>query len=107
LIDCLHAGKPVLASNIGEVRNMLATGDGLAGEVFDLENWTIPIEVVGGIILQLANDPDTYRELVRRVPLAAAKFDSKKMADEYEAVYQQCMLKANRSVVPMTRQPVT
>ena len=37
LIDCLLSGKPVLASDVGEIRYMLDSTDGLAGELFDLE----------------------------------------------------------------------
>ena len=44
LIDCLLSGKPVLASDIGEIRHMLDSDDGLAGELVDLEEWEIPVE---------------------------------------------------------------
>ena len=37
LIDCVLSGKPVLASDVGEIRYMLDSTDGLAGELFDLE----------------------------------------------------------------------
>src|SRR5690606_2002964 len=43
LIDCLRSGKPVIASNVGEIRQMLVAGDGIAGELFDLDNWEIDI----------------------------------------------------------------
>lgn len=87
LIDCLHSRKPVLASNIGEIQNMLKSDDGLAGELFDLEDWTIPVEAVGNIILKLANDQSSYYRLLSQVPSAAAKFDPEVMVDKYEAVY--------------------
>jgi glycosyltransferase involved in cell wall biosynthesis len=88
IIDCLYAGKPVLASNIGEIRNMLATEKGLAGELFDLENGEIPVESVGQLILKLANEQDAYQALLGRVPLAAHKFNPERMVDKYEAVYR-------------------
>jgi glycosyltransferase involved in cell wall biosynthesis len=88
LIDCLCAGKPLLASNIGEISNMLATKDGFAGELFDLKNGNIPVESVGQIILKLANEPDSYQALLDRLPLAANKFNVDLMVDQYEAVYK-------------------
>jgi glycosyltransferase involved in cell wall biosynthesis len=94
LIDCLHAGKPFLASDVGEIRSMLDSGEGPAGELFDLVEWQIPIETVGQIILELANDPEAYQRLLRRVPLAAARFDTSLMVDKYEAVYRSCMITA-------------
>jgi glycosyltransferase involved in cell wall biosynthesis len=91
LIDCLQSGKPVLASNIGEVHHMLDSEGGLAGELFDLEDWAIPVEAVGQIILKLANDQGAYQDLLCRAPLAATKFDPGRMVDKYEAVYGECL----------------
>ncbi|MDR3371556.1 glycosyltransferase [Rhodoferax sp.] len=87
LIDCLLSGKPMLASNIGEIHRMLDSEGGLAGELVSLNDWTIPIETVGQVILTLANDPFAYQRLLHCVPLAAAKFDTDVMTDNYEEVY--------------------
>jgi glycosyltransferase involved in cell wall biosynthesis len=91
LIDCLQSGKPVLASNIGEIHRMLDSEGGLAGELFDLEDWAIPVEAVGQIILKLANDHGAYQALLGRTPLAATKFDPGRMVEKYEAVYGECL----------------
>jgi glycosyltransferase involved in cell wall biosynthesis len=88
LIDCLLSGKPVIASDIGEIRHMLDSDDGLAGAMITLEDWVIPVEAVGQIILTLANDSLAYQRLLIRVPLAAAKFDTSVMVDNYEEVYR-------------------
>lgn len=91
VIDCIYAGRPVLASNIGEIKNMLWTEAGLAGEVFDLAEWKIPVQSLGEIILSLANSPDKYGNLLERATLAARKFDPARMVDSYESVYQACI----------------
>jgi len=91
VIDCIYAGRPVLASNVGEIKNMLWTEGGLAGEVFELTEWKIPVESLGEIILSLANSPDKYRSLLERTGLAAKKFDPMQMVDSYESVYQTCL----------------
>lgn len=88
LIDCLLSGKPVLASDIGEIHQMLNTEKGLAGELVALEDWAIPVERVGQIILTLANDYLAYHRLLRCVPLVATKFDTRVMVDNYEEVYR-------------------
>jgi glycosyltransferase involved in cell wall biosynthesis len=87
LIDCLIAGKPMLASDIGEIRYMLDSPDGVAGVLVPLEDWTIPVENVGRIIVTLANDPSACQRLLSCVSSAAAKFDTQTMVDKYEAVY--------------------
>jgi glycosyltransferase involved in cell wall biosynthesis len=102
LIDCLHSGKPVLASNIGEIRNMLRSKDGLAGVLFDLEDWAIPVESVGRIILKLANDPCVYKGLLDHVPLAADKFDPGVMVDKYEAIYKGSLTATKSNAVSST-----
>jgi len=102
LIDCLMTGKPVLASNIGEIKQMLATNAGLAGLVFDLNNWQIPIESLAKIIREIANDPTHYKALVDRVKAAALKFDPIRMVEDYERVYINLIKEANNVTTTST-----
>jgi glycosyltransferase involved in cell wall biosynthesis/SAM-dependent methyltransferase len=90
LIDCLHAGRPMLASNIGEIAHMLAAREGLAGGLFDLEDWTIPVEKVAELIVRSLEEGGYYQSMLARVPNAAAKFDPHVMVNAYETVYQHC-----------------
>ncbi|WP_455230108.1 glycosyltransferase [Geopseudomonas aromaticivorans] len=93
LIDCLLSGRPVIASDVGEIRYMLDSSDGLAGELFALNDWGVDVGVLGKIILKLANDNLAYEQLLCRVPLAVIKFDACSMVDKYEDVY--CGVLAN------------
>jgi glycosyltransferase involved in cell wall biosynthesis len=102
LIDCLMTGKPVLASNIGEINQMLATHAGLAGLVFDLNNWQIPIESLAKLIREIANDLAHYEALVNKVKAAAQKFDPNRMAEDYERVYINLIKEANIVTIPST-----
>ena len=88
IIDCLLAGKPVLASDIGEIRSMLDSPDGLAGELFNLYDWTLDTEIIGRIIVELANQASRYQALLSKVPYAAHKFSATAMVDSYENVYR-------------------
>ena len=88
LIDCILSGRPMLASNIGEIAAMLSAQDGLAGEVFELRDWQIPIAVVGKMIANLATNQVYYETLQRRVAEVATKFDVEVMVQKYEQVYQ-------------------
>lgn len=87
LIDCLQSGRPMLASAVGEIPCMLDSERGVAGIVFELDDWTISDERLGRLIADLANDADTYSELLARVPIAAAKFDFDEMVSKYENIY--------------------
>jgi glycosyltransferase involved in cell wall biosynthesis len=97
LIDCLRSGRPVLASNLGEIRHMMDSDEGLAGELFDLMDWEIDVVTVGKIIVSLANDDQHYRKLKSRVPAAAAKFDVAAMLEKYEEVYREILAAHGRS----------
>ena len=106
LIDCLQAGRPFLASDVGEIRYMLGSDEGLAGELFTLEEWRIPVEKVGQIIHTLANNPEVYQRLLRRVPLAVAKFNTDLLVDKYEEVYRRCLVSKYNGLkdVPVRRE---
>lgn len=87
VIDCLLAGKPVLATDLGEIRHMLNSQAGLAGELFALQDWKLNPEALGKVITELANQPARYEALCERVDLAALKFSTSTMVDRYEEVY--------------------
>lgn len=88
VIESLIAGTPVLASDIGEVRSMLTTADGMAGELFALnQDWQIDTDDLARIIADLASNPDAVARLRARVPSAAERFDPAQMAEKYGEVY--------------------
>lgn len=88
LIDCLLAGRPMLASCLGEIPDMLQ-GDGqLAGAVFDLvEGFVIPVKQVSQLMDRLANDSSMYEQMMLQVRSATAKFDPLMMTNQYEDFY--------------------
>ena len=91
LIECLSVGKPVVSTDIGEVKNMLTTDSGLAGVLHTLSDWTVDVQRLSEIILKLANDRDEYQQICNRVPEAASKFDPDKMIDNYINVYMDVL----------------
>lgn len=87
IIDCLHAGTPVLASDVGEISKMLDADGKIAGNLFTLNNWNIPVAQVAEIIVRCATDKAYYEQIRQSVPLAAKKFDPSVMLEKYHAVY--------------------
>lgn len=88
IIDCLKTGRPVIATNIGEIRRMLTGENGPAGELFELAEGQIPTEVLAGIICRLAADPQALSRLMAEVASAAGQFDPERMRDRYDHVYK-------------------
>lgn len=92
IIDCLFAGRPVLASNLGEIKYQLQTENGLsAGCIFDLEDWVIPINRVSEIVVKLANDKSFYESIKNNVKGARKKFDLSIISDKYLQIYYRCI----------------
>ncbi len=89
VIECLQAGRPVLASDIGETAKMIGTASGPAGGVFALENWKLPVKRIAELIAEYATDRGLHAEHLGRVSEAVKKFDPEKMLRSYEAVYQE------------------
>jgi glycosyltransferase involved in cell wall biosynthesis len=91
LIDSLLAGRPALASNVGEIASMLESPQGTAGHVFDLEDGRIPIARLAAFIRTVADDPALYDTMRSRVAAAAEKFDITHMTQRYEEVYESML----------------
>lgn len=90
VIDSLMAGRPVLASDIGEIRNQLMDDRGeLAGELFSLQDWKIDVTDLANRIIRIAQNETYYRVLTDRVPAARTKYDISKITKQYQAIYQK------------------
>jgi len=88
ITDCLFAGKPYIASDIGEIRNILTTKEGVAGAIFELDNWTIPVEAVAEIIAEFATDKEKYEKAKSLVSGAASRYTIEQVAKQYLNLFQ-------------------
>ena len=102
IIDCLNAGRPVLTSDLGEIPYMLTTLDGIAGVIFPLQNWQVPIEPLAQSIADLATHRDRVVKMAGRVAEAARRFDPELMRNRYDEVYLGVM--AQEIAGPAARQ---
>lgn len=94
VIESLLAGKPVLASDIGEVKYQLTTSDNeIAGMLFELDHWKINVQKLSEIISRIANDQILYDELCNRVPDAGKKFDIEKIVKKHLEIYNSALRK--------------
>jgi glycosyltransferase involved in cell wall biosynthesis/SAM-dependent methyltransferase len=90
IVDCLFAGKPYIASDIGEIRNMLTSGDGfVAGDIVVLEDWQVPIERAARSVAAFASDPGRYEAARRRVPGLSERYHIDIVAAQYVALFKR------------------
>ncbi|WP_269975615.1 glycosyltransferase [Dickeya lacustris] len=88
LIDCLLAGKPIIASNVGEIADMIKSPQGDAGVLFNLNDWKIPVNELASIFVELSNASSTKYDLLKdNVPHAASKFSEEKLFESYDSIY--------------------
>lgn len=89
VIESLLCGKPVLASNLGEIHNMLSLeGNALAGAVFELEDMKIPVGEVARMVADIAQNKKYYASMKKRAPRLASRYDILTVARQYLDVYQ-------------------
>jgi glycosyltransferase involved in cell wall biosynthesis len=88
VVDCLFAGRPYIASDVGDIRNMLTTPQGIAGEVIELENWEVPIEKVAQVIAAFATDSRKYKDVLALVEEVAHRYRIDVVARQYVRLFE-------------------
>ncbi|PIE83162.1 MAG: hypothetical protein CSA09_03610 [Candidatus Contendobacter odensis] len=91
VIECLFAEKPFIASDIGEIRNMLSVDGEIAGVVFPLDNWQIPINEVAQIIVDFSTNIKKYKKAQSCTKKAASRFEINNILKAYETAYKSVL----------------
>lgn len=93
IIEAFMSGIPVVASNLGEVENMITDSETKkkAGILFDLENGKVPVDKLASIIVELASNEQEYTQLKSNVEKVVNKFDITHVAEKYIEVYNSVL----------------
>ncbi|WP_122553412.1 glycoside hydrolase family 99-like domain-containing protein [Pseudomonas viridiflava] len=89
IVDCLFAGKPYIASDVGDIKNMLSAGESIAGTVIELEDWEVPVRHTGKMIASFASDDEVYRRALKLVPTVAARYKIDAVAKQYIDIFRR------------------
>lgn len=89
IVDCLFAGKPYIASDVGDIRNMLTIEDEVAGEVLCLEDWEIPIEKAAKIIAAFATDKNKHQHALALVKDVSSRYRIDAVAAQYVRLFER------------------
>jgi glycosyltransferase involved in cell wall biosynthesis len=94
IVEYLAGNKPVIATNIGEIPNMIKTNDDLAGILVEekdalglpsVEHFSLAIE-------QYLLNNNLYTKHKSLCALAFEKFELEKIVEEYELIYKIALL---------------
>lgn len=87
IVDCLFAGKPYIATDVGEIKNMLTLDDVMAGQVVSLHDWEVPIEEVAHTVAAYASNPAIYAKAIEPVSDLSQRFRIDVVADQYIKIF--------------------
>ncbi|WP_206364117.1 hypothetical protein, partial [Pseudomonas viridiflava] len=84
--------------DIGEIRSMLLTDDGMAGTLFELSEWEISVDKLADLVVELAApESGLLRNIRSQVPAAARKFDPEQLFKNYDIVYREALSLTQKS----------
>lgn len=90
LIEALMCGKPVIATDVAEVRHQLTDEEGeLAGELLTLHDGILDVQEIADAILKLSENRELYQKLQKRTLSATRKFNIRDIAAKYLAAYEE------------------
>ncbi|MGO4566522.1 glycoside hydrolase family 99-like domain-containing protein [Rhizobium sp. 2YAF20] len=87
IVDCLFAGKPYIATDVGEIRNMLSNGDEVAGAVLELNDWEVPVQETANIIVKFASRAEDYLDAKDRVSEIVQRYRIDVVAAQYVELF--------------------
>ena len=89
IVDCLFAGKPYIATDVGEIRNILTSSGEVAGEVLPLDDWQVPIEAVTKALVAYLDKGERYQEAARLAQLIANHYRIDAVIENYIKLFKQ------------------
>jgi len=90
VMEYLFCGKPVIATDVGEIGEMLhAPGGGLAGTLLDFNGDQISADQLAAAMQAYLDDPALRNRHAALAPAAFAKFDMGKCAAAYARLYAE------------------
>ncbi|GKQ63221.1 hypothetical protein KAM338_33980 [Aeromonas caviae] len=89
IVDCLFAGKPYIATGVGEIKNMLTTDEGIAGQVIELDDWEVPVSQVAQVIATYATDSEALHLAESMVEKAANRYKIDVVVEQYVSLFEK------------------
>lgn len=88
VMECLMCGRPVIATDIGEIGNQLRDSQGhMAGMLLSLRQGKVDVEQLAHCMCALAEHPAVYGQLRQAAERASEKFDIDMIAGKYLQLY--------------------
>jgi glycosyltransferase involved in cell wall biosynthesis len=89
IVDCLFAGKPYIATDVGEIRNILTSSGKVAGEVLQLDDWVVPIDAVTKALVTFVDKGERYQQATRLAQQIATHFRIDVVIEQYINLFKE------------------
>lgn len=90
IIEYLLCGKPVIATDVGEVRTMLTAPDGtMAGRLLDFARSTVSPIQLAGFMAELMDNAALRLTMSQAATQAAKRFDMRRCVEAYLTLYRR------------------
>ena len=96
ILEAFAVNTPVIATDIGEFRNMLTTPQGFAGEIIQLHDWQIDIDELKSAILRFVDDDVFYQQKKACVHTVQVRFSIDNLVNEHDRFYAWAMEHASK-----------
>lgn len=96
MIECFMAEKPIIASKIGEIPDMITTADDrIGGALVNLYRGKVRAGDLASALVKMIDDEGYYQECADAVRVLKNKFDLDAIAEKYLAVYRDLCIRGD------------
>ena len=98
ILEAFAVDTPVIATDIGESKDMLTTPDGFAGEIIPVHDWRLDVSELKDAILHFVDDAAFYRRKKDCVSYAKKRFSIDKLVEDHEKFYAMAIRHAKEKL---------
>jgi len=89
IVEYLFLQKPIIATNIAEIKSMIDDNENQAGIAIPLKDGKADIDVLAKEMNKLMNDTEYYNKLKKNTSKLAKRFDMDKCIDNYKNLIEE------------------
>jgi len=89
IVEYLYLNKPVIATDIAEIKSMIEQGKVKAGVAIPLKNGKADVQRMVQEMKKMMNDKDYYKELQENTKTLAKRFDMDKCIEKYKNLIEE------------------
>ena len=96
IIEYLYFNVPVIATPMGDIKEMITSPNGMAGDIVPLKNGRADTDYAVDVLKKWLDDPAYYASLKNKTSKAFEKFNMRKIASEYLKVFEEVISKVKQ-----------